>query len=210
MQNWGLNNWLRNPVCKISFLGWESTTTQLQRAGWSIAAEEDVMGVMFSGGPCIRLALHHERAGLYLVTDRENFDYYRLASGWSEDFMEQIRHLVFRVIYAAPRIETLRVPDDFSRFSPIDALPMYESVEREVKRIEDYRLFRPLDKMKDIIVDPNSVPELMQRILEIQMPEQQAIRERARKAQARHETAKKFDEVAPAQQIHAQIITLAV
>ena len=56
----------------------------------------------------------------------------------------------------------------FSQFSPIDAMPHAHTVTHA--RLEDYFHFAPVTSPHDLIVPQASVPELLERILQLQQP----------------------------------------
>lgn len=66
-----------------------------------------------------------------------------------------------------------------SAFNPVDAEPRL--LLTEVRSIEDFKIFRPLAKKKEIIVPRESVSELLERIHQLQDPKQAELREKRRK-----------------------------
>lgn len=194
---------LLNTPVKISFAGFESDTWQLQQAGWNIAAEQDVA---YAG---LRLALRNEHLHLYAVSQLISFEYMHYRNG-GYDLVEALRHLVVPIIYMAPRIQCVEVVGNFSKFKPIDAEPMWAN--QNIRDLEDFNIFRTLDKSKELIVEPQTVAEMLQQIKKYQEPKQKEIRENLRKKRLAERKFKSFlelQEVRPLQDVHAQIITIA-
>jgi hypothetical protein len=168
--------------------GFKSTTIQLQQAGWSISAEQDLHRDR------IALAFRHSDYHMYGLTGPTSVDFYR--------YQRTDRPLVFQVRYMATEM-TCQVYADLSTFSPIDARPQMI----EVKDIEDFKIFAtPLARTEEIIVEPATVMEMLEKIKAMQSPEQVAIRERNN---ARDRCGDLYKEPGPRQQFHAQILSFA-
>lgn len=121
---------------------------------------------------------------------------FQLSSGFIPPQLE------FHINYISSKLETLIVPRiDFRSFDAIDATPQYQSM--QTQSIEDFKIFRPLDKTKDIIVDPKDVNALMELILKAQDPKQKEIRHRDRKKEDYERM-----QAEPSKFIHAQLISL--
>ncbi|PVY34576.1 hypothetical protein C7413_107112 [Paraburkholderia silvatlantica] len=111
------------------------------------------------------------------------------------------RPLDFSIVHMASDLHVV-VHDNFASFSPIDAMPQFSSVER--KCIDDFGIFAtPLARTEEIIVDPHDVMALLERIKDLQRPEQAAIRERNRGRERR------ADDPRQRTAFHAQILSLA-
>lgn len=189
---------LSTPI-RVVMMGFESDTLRLQNAGWELSVYED-----FSCH-AIRLAMRHRTLRLYALSRLVRLEhYYDLANR-----MESIRHLVFDIQGVAPEIQTIvehRV--DFSKFKPIDAVPQW--VDQEIKQISDFNIFRTLEASKEIIVDPKTVSEMLNEILKSQAPKQKELREELRKKRRREEIEfLPLENIKPAEEVHAQIITIA-
>ena len=52
--------------------GWHSSTIELQRAGWQLSAQQDVMN------RSMIVAINHPEAQLQDITERIDFNYYRV------------------------------------------------------------------------------------------------------------------------------------
>jgi hypothetical protein len=86
-------------------------------------------------------------------------------------------------------------------FRQIDAEPQY--VEQIVERIDDLKIFTtPLIRTEELIVEPSTVAAMLEKIREMQVPEQERIRQRERLREAREAME------APRQTFHAQIISI--
>lgn len=174
---------------KVVWGGFESTTTRLQQAGWELSAEQSDfhMGV--------RLAMRHRDWKIYGVTNVVNVDRF--------SYTRSQGALCFVVAYMANDI-TVQTMDNFSGFSPIDAAPQFIA---ERKSIEDFNIFAtPLARTQEIIVDPQDVMAMLERIKMMQAPEQSAIRQRDRLRERRDGIEL---DAQPRQVFHAQILSIA-
>lgn len=170
---------------EVVFAGFRSTTTQLQQAGWKLAAEQDYRRDSLS------LLARHDGAQLYLVADTVGLDYFRYA--------HTNERLVFHVKCVARALECITTDFRFDNFEPIDAMP--QMIERKRQRIEDFKIFAtPLVRTEEIIVEPQSVAECLELIRKMQAPELAAVRKR---------NADRERNPVNQQNFHAQIISLA-
>jgi hypothetical protein len=109
--------------------------------------------------------------------------------------------------YFASRFSVQIVETAYPAFKPIDAKPQLLS-DTVVKSYEDLNWFAaPLVETKELIVDPATVGELLARITEMQIPEQEQIRRRAAMRACREGMS--FDSVGERRQFHAQILSIA-
>ena len=172
--------------------GFRSNTYELTRAGWKIAVEE-----VFHRDQ-IRLLLRSEQMDLYALSDYAPWHYFN-----REDHFYNATPrcpLVFRIVQVAKHFEVTRMYDDFTQFRQIDGQPRY--IEERYKSIDDFRIFALHEvKTEDIIVEPATVAGLLGQIRQMQVPEQERIRQKQRLAEAREQY--------PVQTTHAQIITLS-
>lgn len=186
---------LSRPV-RVDFAGFESNTYVLQQCGWEISMNQDV----YSGK--IGLALRHQGLQLHGFTDFVNHDYERAIYGGIE------RHVfrIVRMFYEKNmNFEVIRSDDWRMACSPVDCQPQMTT--REIKSMEDFAIFAtPLTRTQEIIVDPNDVNELMERILKLQMPEQDAIHARKKLRESREGYVPEYQ---PRQNFHAQILSIA-
>jgi hypothetical protein len=136
-----------------------------------------------------------------MVSEAQTFDFYRAADtryGYDQQPLE------FHVRYCASNV-VVQMMDDLSNFRPIDAAPQMTRIER--KSIEDFGIFAtPLARTEEIIVEPETVSELLERIKSLQAPELAAIRERNRR---RERDPGAVAEPMQRQRFHAQIVSLA-
>jgi len=161
--------------CKIFFAGWESTTTRLQQAGWNLAVE-------YNHREEVSLALRFDPGRIYMLTGPSDNCW------WDERVGPtfQVRHI------AADFICNIEY---FSAFEPFDAKP--QMIQRG--SIKEHKIFAPvLARTEEIIVEPSTVAELMDKIRKLQAPELKAIRDRNRR-----------DEPIQQQVFHAQILSFA-
>ena len=172
--------------CRVIFAGWESTTTQLQQAGWQLSAEQN-FNVM-----TVRIALRFEPARLFMIAEAQPWQFLRD----SEEVPE------FHIRHAATDMHIHLTERSFD-FRPFDAAPQIAAT--QCQSIEDFGIFAPcLARTDEIIVEPATVAGLLEQIKSLQAPELAAIRERNRQAERRGANA-------PIQQqrFHAQIVSIA-
>lgn len=178
---------VRSEPMEVHFAGFRSTTQELQRAGWRLAANED-----FVSGR-VQLIARHEDAQLYLVADGVFHEYSMRGRLGVREALP-----VFVVRQVARALECARVSLDFAPFRSIDAEPRWEGL--RPRRIEDFALFgAPLVKTEEIIIEPQSVQECLDIIRRLQAPELAEIRKRNAQRERALEATK----------FHAQILTLA-
>lgn len=193
----------------VRFAGFESTTAQLQHMGWSLSLQQDPVRAQ------CRLAMEYEKAGLFAMTSPMDFMAMELFFAMERGNTEPLRALGFDVIYVGNAFQVYRMPvtgpSFLADFQPIDAEPQSAVIERP----EDFSLFRKLDKTKDVLIDPNDVPGLMEMILKAQKPEQDMIRARAKSrenlATWRASQQGRYDpqwDFKPPIEIKAQLLTL--
>jgi len=178
---------LSRPI-KVYWAGWETTTTALQQNGWELSQEKDYRR------QSLRIAIRHKNCNLYGVTKFISYDYAEYS----------IRHKIlppFNMQYMANKVQ-VNVMDNYDNFKPIDAMPQIRDV--EIKNIEDFNIFAtPLVRTEEIIVNPETVSDLLIRIKEMQMPEQERIIKQKRLREHRE------GEVQLQQKFHAQILSIA-
>lgn len=183
---------------RVHMYGMDGTTQSLQSAGWSVSMKQEVYDHR------IQLAMHHEQLKLFALSQPVDLDYMKLAhSSYQAEF--NIEYLASRMEIIVRDLDPGYFGRHFETFNPVDCEPRFETLTR--KSIEDFMIFRPLNHSKNVIVDPNDVPGLMEMILKAQSPMQQEIRARQRSME---NMAYVIDAgLMPAQTIHAQIITVA-
>lgn len=175
---------------RVRWAGWETTTTLLQQHGWELSLERDVYRME------MRLAIRHKDYVIHGISSPLHEDFIaRLQTPHSSQGIAelppfQMRHMTSQM--------TVHLHDDLSRFEPIDAMPQLTTV--EIKHIEDFNIFAtPLARTEEIIVEPETVAQLLDRIKTMQAPGQADIRARNRARERR--------EAIPRQRFHAQILS---
>ena len=155
---------------KVFMAGFESDTFRLQRQGWQIASEESLPRYT------LRIAIKHPVLKLYGLSNEVDHRMMERDLGAHHSGLEvMIEHLSggINVITHAGGMPPL------ADFNPVDAEPRV--LFAEPKSIDDFRIFRPLAKEREIIVPRESVSELLQRINLLQDPKQAEIREKKQK-----------------------------
>jgi hypothetical protein len=169
---------------EVRFAGLRGDTYSMQQAGWQLAAEEDPYG------GSVRLAMRHEKASLFAMTNSTRLDYYR--------FGDSI--LCFDIVLLHS-VKDIVIYETMSRFEAIDAKPSLVSIERT--SIDDFHIFaRPLVRTQEIIVEPKDVSEALDLIKRLQSKELSEIRERQRARDRRGEI-----QASPQMKFHAQLLS---
>lgn len=174
---------------KVEWAGWETNTYRLQQAGWKLSAEQDIYQNR------MRLAMHHERLSLYAMSRMTEFEFDRFAHDYRPEFPLIVMQAMGREVFIQEHGSI-----DWG-FNAIDAKPCM--TERKITRIEDLAHFAaPLVRCNEVIIPEDSVPKLMERILELQQPARtDRIKEQMRSPEG-------YDRQ-PQQKFQAQIISLA-
>lgn len=165
--SWSDGTWPLSMPVGVQWAGWTSDTWTLQNAGWRLTARQSPWDYG------IQLAMHHPEHRVYGQTEFVTMDRHRLTD------MEYFRgrNLLTRIATDFV-IHTHNYRSADNVFSRIDARPTFEKHEN----MSQWKLFSEWEpETEDMIVDPNSVPELMDRILELQVPAQKAIRHKRRR-----------------------------
>lgn len=157
---------LRSRPVRIHWAGWETDTYRLQKAGWDLSAEEN----LYERTMQIAMRYRDEIRG---ITERVEADPYRLADRHAP------LHLTARM--ASNFQIMMGIPGD--AFQAIDARPQWRSPEPP-NTFDDFAHFARVEAQPRIIIPEESVPKLLERILELQQPAraeriQQEIREDA-------------------------------
>jgi hypothetical protein len=179
---------------EVWWAGFRATTAQLQQGGWEIAAEESIVDRR------IRLLMRHQNLKLYALTHHEEWDYFAGPTNNAP--------LVFRVIGASSQHMEFRIIETaMPNFQQIDAMPQF--TEQKIVTTDDLRIFAvPLVRTEEIIVDPERIGEILEKIRLAQLPEQEAIRARNRMRAARS-GAVETNLIEPRQKFHAQVLSIA-
>ena len=204
------DSWIQNAPISVRLAGWQSDTYTLQQHGWQISASQrmDIMALQ------IALRLPGDRGqDTYCVSNMVDMQYWR--SG--QDRLEMLKHLEINIPYSGANValrvdqpgRTYRMVGDLrahaETFYPVDATPHYVDLDKDHK-LEDMVVFRPLPK-DELIVAPDTVPGLMDKILALQDPKMKELLQEQRKREARNGARDGAD--APKLQNHCSIISIA-
>jgi hypothetical protein len=180
----GLGDLLRlSPQCPVRWGPWETDTYRLQAMGWELAVSHR------DYGDTMQLAMHHRGLRLIGVSHEAR---------WA---CHDDRPPLFEV-QAVTAVDAIRFMESV-RLAPLDSFELIDARSRIVDASADTfrRLFAPFDKQApEIIVAPETVQDLLDRIRSMQAPEQAAIRQR---------NARRERDADPARRFHASIVTLA-
>ncbi len=189
-----------NRLAKIRFAGFESDTMTLQRNGWQISAQQDQYR------DAIRLALKHEPSRVYAVTNA--VPYWQIMRLESPDATS---HLCFEVQCIANdiRFQIMPITSAVDWFA-IDAIPTVANYQE--RGIAEMVPFKPIgnDDVKELIIDPAKIGEIMDMILSSQDSKQKEIRENRRREAWRSGVGSKVDDIGynPHRDIKAQLIAI--
>jgi hypothetical protein len=175
---------------RVHFAGFTATTPALQQQGWELSVEQDPYR------DSIRLAMRHQAANLRMLTNA--IPYMHLVH-------QRDQPLDFVVQHAASQMHINIAMMGMPSFQPVDAFP--QMINHEIRSLDDLAMFAtPLARTQEIIVDPHDVQALLERIKELQLPEQERIRERRRLTEAREGSTLDHR---PRQVFHAQVLSIA-
>lgn len=161
-------NVIKNPIMKVYWAGWESTTLALQRGGWQLSVEEDVYNCSF------RLALYHPGLRFSALSARIDFHHMEYFHGQQAMFGDRLPPVPIERLACDMRVSVM---ENSFNFQPVDATPQFMTM-AEPKNITDFHIFRHLDAVKEIIIEPKNVDELMDKILSMQSPKQAELRQK--------------------------------
>ena len=154
---------------RVYFDGWESNTLTLQSHGWQLAADERPHDMRMC------LMLRHPHYGLRFMSEWREFHYYRMKDpmfgGRDQD------RPVFHVRHVGMDDTRFHISGEVNyNFREIDARPIWRE---NVMKFEDLCYFAKKGG-PEIIVKPETVAELMEKIHKLNEPQLQAIQERNR------------------------------
>lgn len=156
---------------KVHMVGFESDTYRLQRNGWQISAEESYYDYT------LRIAIKHPGLRLYGLSNKVD---HRMTERNLLSHDSGLEVMIERISAGDLQVIThIGASPVMSEFNPVDAEPHLSMT--EPRSIDDFKIFRPLAKEKEIIVPRETVGELLQRIHLLQDPKQEELREKRRK-----------------------------
>lgn len=192
---------LLSPPCEVQWGPWKSNTAQMARAGWEFAAELDnyrqeyriLMRDRQTGMSGAGRALVHE-----LVPAAGRYDL-RSMGVWNKTDPVIFVHSMG----ISDRYTVMVEPG--TRFMRIDMMPSVitgtvpEILSKTIDELGVFKRWAP--KADEIVVEPATVAEMLEKIKRMQSADLAAIRERNRKRELRDQQG--------SEQVVAQIITLA-
>ena len=193
-----LNEFVQSVPCPVRWCGFESDTRRLQNAGWRFSARQDLR----YGD--LRLAMDHQEARAQGISyTRFSFSELMRAAYEPGAMARYLAQTGFDMHIARDLHMVVDEELPARGFTAVDMEPRV--MERRRVSLTDFAPFAPaLARTQEIIVTPDQVPGLMEKILAAQAPGQAELRERARKRQRRDAL-----DIGPEQVFHAQIVTLA-
>ncbi len=191
---------------KIFLAGFESTTLQLAKNGWEFSMRQGLSP--YRGDYELQLVIRHSGTGLAGMSAPM-----RLERTWSDAgnmlrLLETGFHMQYLNSDVKYRMETSQIHSFVSSFEAVDVFPQ----ERELGEvsIHEFKFFKVASpNLKDIIVCPELVPELLDMVLKAQSPKMKEIQARERSRANTQWARENIGSVKPAHQVQAQLITLA-
>lgn len=173
--NEDFNRALYSVPVRVQWQGWQSDTYTLRRMGWQIFVDEGVPAYEYAHS--IRLIIKAPDDKLLIMGEKilhphEIFDRNKLT------MMEVLCHggIEMQAYRASDRIFTYEQPkvawESMDAALPCDGF-VHFSEERDLK---DLKLFNYTEKPKEIYIPLNSVDDCLNRILQLQYPEQELIK----------------------------------
>lgn len=205
---------IRSLPIEVRFAGFTSTTLALANAGWDLSMKQNMD--MREHRPEMQLAMRYKPfsgPGMFAISSPLRMDYgfarelmHKSAERVYEgELMHALAKLGFDIIHMGNDVRFVVQPmrhqglGTFAdSFHPIDPRPQYVE-----ERLSDFKFFKVASpKIQDIIVNPRDVPELLELVLKAQKPMLDGVKRRERSRENEME-------MRPAQEVMAQIITLA-
>lgn len=202
---------------KVRFAGFESDTFSLGKNGWELSMQqfESPSAAAFQ----MRLAMRLESAGLYAISHPLHIDYQQVVRSVHEPsfMMQLVSKLGFDVMHVGSDFRFKIFPERHlsaksfkDSFLPVDVSPQSEEV--SIRDFKFFKVFNP--ELKDIILLPEQLPEVLNMVLKTQSQAQDEIRKReqSRRNLSRFkegEVIGSVSNVKPMHSVAAQIITLA-
>lgn len=204
---------LYNLPIDVDFAGFRSTTYSLGRAGWDLSLRQQ--NEIYDGGYTLQLAMRHgdRNTAIYALSHPLILERYHFEQMMAEPatFASVMRGLHFSIAHVAPDIRFQIMPvRGFSmveQFMPISSIPEERTQEESIR---DFKFFKVANNsVKDLIVLPEQVPDLLDAILKVQKPTQQEIKKRieSRVNFKAYGDGEMFS-AKPSHTVQAQIITL--
>jgi len=189
---------MQNRPIPVNFAGWESDTYRLGRCGWQMAVDPDPRRLRD------RFMFHHKEAGV-TATGFLNEPFRFMNQGRFGSLMEDISredgHIEICSIATVGNFHFRRMDVNLSRAYLADTEPVAVDVtEGELHSLPLFaELFAGRPETQELIIEPEDVQQLLDKIVRMQAPGMREIRARDRKREEREPANK---------QVHAQIITL--
>lgn len=191
---------IRNPVMDVFWAGWRSTTIDLQRNGWQLAVEEDVRICR------MKLALYHPTMKMYGISRVYEYEKQQM-----ESLMGGTYRNIVMIDHVCSDIQIRHESGCVPQFCPVSAIPQYVDTSTFTS-IKDMMIFRPLEAIREIVIEPTDVGTMLDRILSLQSPKQAEIREKMRKEERRNRNVVDFNQYRevynPKTDIIAQVVTM--
>ena len=166
-QSWA--RMMSEPV-SIHWCGWKSDTWALQRNGWELSADQNVMeGTM-------RIAMRHRESGMVGLTQACDWRYFERAEAMRYMQLQVLPEMRIESIAPSHRVlvqyRAGAIP--FREFAPIDAQPCYVQMEPFAQDPLEELVHFASFQQKRILLPEDTVADLMDRILKLQEPARQA------------------------------------
>lgn len=157
------NEILRNPPVPVYFQGFQSNTHTLAQCGWTMTLDQDLYNMTIL---CVFTNLE---SGAILISESHRFNFQRMAH---EPFY--VNDLKFNTKMYRGDVR-LPMQFDYRKLVEVDTEPSYETI--EMGNLKDYVLFKEKPK-NEVLVEPATVPEMLEMIKKMQSPTQKELREK--------------------------------
>ncbi len=152
---------------------------------------------------------------IYAISNPLYFDYEDIYKAHSsiDGFLQIVSCMGFDIMHVGrgDRIKFITVPSPrlgsfASQFQPIDPMPQ-EHKEEGLNEFKFFKVAKP--NIKDLIVDPKDVQELLDIVIKAQKPSIDAIKQRER-SRANEFSMRAGLQISPGREVQAQLISLAI
>jgi hypothetical protein len=188
---------LLSPPIPVEWCGFESDTRRMQACGWEFAVNQDVMRRE------VEFIARHRRLATFLVGRLRDDDIRQRSLVYFRQELVGFKGppLQFTSLTQERNTQFVHLQSSIDDFTRVDMNSEYTTIQEQRWNGDTIDLFRKwAPKSEEIIVAPETVADLFERIKKMQSPELAEIRERNRKRDIREQRS---------ENVVAQIITLA-
>lgn len=197
----------------VRFFGFEGTTLSLAASGWELSMRQFNSHFGMEMQLAMKIGREFEEMFALSAPIRVDFgDLHRMTDN-RHHYAEFLSRLYFEIQYVAPGFKFRIMPQMgnassfLNSWQGVDARPQVrEETEIDIRNFKFFKMANP--SLKDIIVSPEQVPELMNMVLKAQEATMKEVRAREKSRENLQKFREEMMDVKPAHRIQAQIITL--